>query len=49
MITQSVPHKLIGMLTRGDIIAAHGKRLREARRSRRSIRFIKPRKSDRRV
>jgi CBS domain-containing protein len=49
VITQSVPHKLIGMLTRGDIIAAHGKRLREARRSRRSIRFIKPRKSDRRV
>ncbi|HXE20832.1 MAG TPA: chloride channel protein [Rhodoferax sp.] len=49
VITQSVPHKLIGMLTRGDIIAAHGKRLREARRSRRSIRFGKPRKSDRRA
>ncbi|TAM34795.1 MAG: CBS domain-containing protein, partial [Burkholderiaceae bacterium] len=49
VITQSVPHKLIGMLTRGDIIAAHGKRLREGSRSRRSIRFSKPRKPTRRA
>ncbi len=49
VITQAAPHKLVGMLTRGDIIAAHGKRLREGSRSRRHIRFGRPRKPTRRA
>ncbi len=49
VITQTAPYKLVGILTRGDIIAAHGKRLREGSRSRRSIRFSKPRKPTRRA
>ncbi|WP_426661515.1 chloride channel protein [Rhodanobacter aciditrophus] len=43
------PHKLVGILTRGDILAAHARRLREARHSARYLRFrdgLKPRPED---
>lgn len=33
------PHRLVGILTRGDILAAHARRLREARHSARHLRF----------
>ena len=33
------PRKLVGLLTRGDILAAHGRRLREARHAARHLRF----------
>ncbi len=38
------PHRLVGIITRGDILAAHGKRLREARHAGRHIKLGKPRK-----
>ncbi len=42
------PRKLVGILTRGDILAAHARRLREAREPSRHLRFrdgLKPRPS----
>lgn len=33
------PHPLVGILTRGDLLAAHARRLREAREARRHIRL----------
>ena len=46
VVSKDDPHKLVGIITRGDILAAHGKRLREARHSSRHLRFrdgLKPR------
>ena len=46
VVSKDDPHKLVGFLTRGDILAAHGRRLREARHSSRYLRFrdgLKPR------
>lgn len=46
VVSKNDPHKLVGFLTRGDILAAHGRRLREARHSSRHLRFrdgLKPR------
>src|SRR5574337_628456 len=39
VVSQDDPRKLVGIITRGDILAAHGKRLREARYSSRHLRF----------
>jgi len=39
VVSKDDPHKLVGILTRGDILAAHGRRLREARHSSRHLRF----------
>jgi hypothetical protein len=33
------PHALVGMLTRGDILAAHGRRLKGTHQAARHIRF----------
>jgi H+/Cl- antiporter ClcA len=41
VISKDAPHKLVGILTRGDILSAHARRLREARDSGRHIRFRK--------
>ena len=46
VVSKDDPHKLVGIITRGDILAAHAKRLREARHSSRHLRFrdgLKPR------
>ena len=40
------PHRLVGIITRGDLLSAHGRRLREAHNSSRHLRFrdgLKPR------
>jgi signal-transduction protein with cAMP-binding, CBS, and nucleotidyltransferase domain len=39
VVSKDDPRKLVGFLTRGDILAAHGRRLREARHSARHLRF----------
>ncbi|MBD8897513.1 chloride channel protein [Rhodanobacter sp. DHG33] len=39
VVSKDDPRKLVGILTRGDILAAHGRRLREARHSARHLRF----------
>ena len=39
VVTREAPHKVIGLLTRGDLLAAHGSRLEEGSRKRRSIRL----------
>ncbi|GAB3786907.1 chloride channel protein [Dyella agri] len=49
VVGKNDPHTLVGILTRGDILAAHGRRLREARHSSRYLRFrdgLKPRPED---
>ena len=46
VVSQDDPQKLVGIITRGDILAAHARRLREARHSSRHLRFrdgLKPR------
>ncbi len=46
VVSKDNPHKLVGIITRGDILAAHARRLREARHSARYLRFrdgLKPR------
>jgi H+/Cl- antiporter ClcA len=46
VVSETDPHKLVGIITRGDILAAHARRLREARHSARYLRFrdgLKPR------
>ena len=46
VVSKDDPHKLVGIITRGDILAAHARRLREARHSARHLRFrdgLKPR------
>ncbi|MEP7187400.1 MAG: chloride channel protein [Rhodanobacter sp.] len=43
VISENAPHKLVGIITRGDILAAHATRLREARFKGRHIRFRKSR------
>jgi CBS domain-containing protein len=45
VISEDAPHKLVGIITRGDILAAHAKRLREASFKGRHIRLRKSRKS----
>jgi hypothetical protein len=44
VVSKDDPHKLVGILTRGDILAAHGKRLREARYAGRHIKLGKSNK-----
>jgi H+/Cl- antiporter ClcA len=39
VVSKENPGKLVGILTRGDILAAHARRLREARDSSRHLRF----------
>jgi CBS domain-containing protein len=39
VVSKDNPGKLVGILTRGDILAAHARRLREARDSSRHLRF----------
>ncbi len=39
VVSKDDPHKLVGIITRGDVLAAHAKRLREARHSSRHLRF----------
>jgi len=49
VVSKDDPHKLVGIITRGDILAAHARRLREARHSARHLRFrdgLKPRPED---
>ncbi|MGY3039912.1 H+/Cl- antiporter ClcA [Rhodanobacter sp. TND4EL1] len=46
VVSKDDPHQLVGIITRGDILAAHARRLREARHSSRHLRFrdgLKPR------
>lgn len=46
VLSRREPDRMVGILTRGDILAAHGRRLREARHSARHLRFrdgLKPR------
>jgi len=46
VVSDGQPDKPVGILTRGDILAAHGRRLREARHASRHLRFrdgFKPR------
>jgi H+/Cl- antiporter ClcA len=44
VISQDAPYKLVGIITRGDILAAHARRLREASFKGRHIRLRKSRK-----
>jgi CBS domain-containing protein len=44
VVSKDDPHKLVGILTRGDILAAHGRRLREARHAGRHIKLGKSHK-----
>ncbi len=44
VISQDAPYKLVGIITRGDILAAHARRLREASVKDRHIRLRKSRK-----
>ncbi|WP_202605204.1 CBS domain-containing protein, partial [Salmonella sp. gx-f5] len=37
VVSKDDPHKLVGILTRGDILASHAHRLREARDSSRHL------------
>ena len=41
VISQQAPYRMVGIITRGDILAAHGRRLREARLKGRHIRLGK--------
>ncbi len=43
VVSQSAPHRLVGILTRGDILSAHARRLREARLKDRHIKLRKHR------
>jgi H+/Cl- antiporter ClcA len=46
VMSKDDPQRMVGIITRGDILAAHGRRLREARHSSRHLRFrdgLKPR------
>ncbi|TAL74809.1 MAG: CBS domain-containing protein [Rhodanobacter sp.] len=46
VVAKDDPHKLVGILTRGDVLAAHAQRLHEARESSRRLHFhdgFKPR------
>ena len=43
VVGDEVPHMLVGILTRGDILTAHGQRLQEARKSGRYLHFRKGR------
>lgn len=45
VISENAPHKLVGIITRGDILAAHARRLREASFKSRHIRLRKSRTS----
>ena len=45
VVSHDAPYKLVGIITRGDILSAHAKRLHEARESGRHIKFGKQRKS----
>jgi len=44
VVSQAAPHRLVGILTRGDILSAHARRLREARFKGRHIKLGKPRR-----
>jgi H+/Cl- antiporter ClcA len=44
VISHSAPHTMVGIITRGDILAAHARRLKESRHRGRHIRFGKSRK-----
>ena len=39
VVSKDDPHKLVGILTRGDILASHAQRLREARESSRHLKL----------
>jgi CBS domain-containing protein len=39
VVGAEAPHRLVGIVTRGDLLAAHARRLREARDSGRHLRF----------
>jgi H+/Cl- antiporter ClcA len=39
VVGAEAPHRLVGIITRGDLLAAHARRLREARHSGRHLRF----------
>ncbi|HUH31962.1 MAG TPA: chloride channel protein [Rhodanobacter sp.] len=41
VVSQDAPYRMVGILTRGDILAAHAQRLREARESGRHIKLGK--------
>jgi signal-transduction protein with cAMP-binding, CBS, and nucleotidyltransferase domain len=43
VVGDEAPHVLVGILTRGDILAAHGQRLQEARHAGRYLHFSKGR------
>jgi H+/Cl- antiporter ClcA len=43
VVSQTAPHRLVGILTRGDILSAHARRLREARLKDRHIKLGKHR------
>lgn len=38
VVSKEVPHRMVGMLTRGDLLAAHTRRLKEARQASRHLR-----------
>jgi CBS domain-containing protein len=39
VVAQEDPNRMVGILTRGDLLAAHGRRLKEARDAARHIRI----------
>jgi hypothetical protein len=39
VVGAEAPHPLVGILTRGDLLSAHARRLREAHEAGRHIRF----------
>jgi hypothetical protein len=43
VVGHDAPYPVFGILTRGDILAAHGRRLKEANQSGRHIHMRKPR------
>jgi CIC family chloride channel protein len=44
VISHSAPHTMVGIITRGAILAAHARRLKQSRHRGRHIRFGKSRK-----
>jgi chloride channel protein, CIC family len=45
VVSKDDPHKLVGIITRGDILTAHARRLREARHTGRHIKLGKSHKA----
>jgi signal-transduction protein with cAMP-binding, CBS, and nucleotidyltransferase domain len=37
VVSRQTPHRMVGIITRGDLLAAHARRLREARHASRHL------------